>query len=30
MNKLFRFTAAALLVASFGVLGNYTADAAKF
>ena len=23
MNKLFRFTAAALLVASFGVLGNY-------
>ena len=30
MNKLFRFTAAALLVASFGVLCNYTADAAKF
>ena len=27
MNKLFRFTAAALLVTSFGVLGNY---AAKF
>ena len=30
MNKVFRFAAAALLVASFGVLGNYTADAAKF
>ncbi|MFQ6820747.1 MAG: hypothetical protein ACLRS3_04265 [Veillonella parvula] len=30
MNKLFRYTAAAVLVASFGMLGNYTADAAKF
>ena len=30
MNKLFRYAAAAVLVASFGMLGNYTADAAKF
>ena len=30
MNKLFRYAAAAVLVASFGMLGDYTADAAKF
>ena len=29
MNKLFRYAAAAVLVASFGMLGDYTADAAK-
>ena len=30
MNKLFRYAAAAVLVASFGMLSDYTADAAKF
>ena len=30
MNKLFRYAAAAVLVASFGMVGDYTADAAKF
>ena len=30
MNKLFRYAAAAVLVASFGMVGDYTAHAAKF
>lgn len=30
MNKLFRYAAAGVLVASFGMVSDYTADAAKF
>mgnify|MGYP000211154128 CR=1 FL=1 len=29
MNKLFRYAAVAVLVASFGMVSDYTADAAK-
>lgn len=30
MNKLFRYAAAGVLIASFGMVSDYTADAAKF